>query len=693
MITGLFRKSEPVEGSHNEEEEEALRAKSVHPDVGLEHLFVPLKKECAAGCTERGNCNIEEGRCECPWGYGGPTCSEALMPACQLEPGGEPFFGMTVPRNCECVRQAHKFFGCSPAEETCVFRNLQREVRCYEFKDKPASEQWSRMPYENDTGVVWRRGRMVTGRELASLDTVAPQEAAVAIDLWWSVWLSLPLEECGETRCHKRGGCLLPLKAVNDLAGRQRQGSPPHCKCYKAFGGHTCGETHDEMCLNKCRGRGVCKNGFCHCRPPYFGLDCGRQYAWQLAPGASPVPNRAKLRIYVYELPSHIAFPISLDDGVWDVNEPSYHTNSMFLDLLLRDADVRTENPWEANLFYIPAMAYSYTSNTWPATNQFLRAVRYVQERFPFFNRTGGRDHFIWTTGDRGSCFLPRKLSPLIHITLFGMHASTRPGAPKTFLEAQPSLHPDYGCFHPKKDILAAPWYDHMAGSAEAPALYYKLQEDKGEDKERNLLFFFAGSVREGEHSYSGGARQALAKHLLALLGSDAGRADKTGNYSDIVFSTSNNMGAEYHKLYRRSKFCLAPHGHGFGVRLTLAMTHGCVPVIIQDKVWQPYESDGVLPYPEFSIRLGVADVPHIVPMLRGVSEQRLRAMRLAMVRYHRAFLWAPKLGGRAYEYTIRALEARLHGVWGELWPADTEQERAGDPKPSGGAAGAAGTG
>lgn len=131
------------------------------------------------------------------------------------------------------------------------------------------------------------------------------------------MWLSLPLEECGETRCHKRGGCLLPLKvgmvdvgrcssdggymdllqarpcpgrnsdvvrrcghdvwpalvfvhrnlkrvlsfqngqgklgsagfssnycaaqAVNDLAGRQRQGSPPHCKCYKAFGGHTCG--------------------------------------------------------------------------------------------------------------------------------------------------------------------------------------------------------------------------------------------------------------------------------------------------------------------------------------------------------------------------------------------------------------------------------------------------------------------
>ncbi len=57
--------------------------------------------------------------------------------------------------------------------------------------------------------------------------------------------------------------------------------------------------------------------------------------------------------------------------------------------------------------------------------------------------------------------------------------------------------------------------------------------------------------MRENEHSYSGGARQALAKHLLALVGSDAeqvarereaaasGDASKRGNYSDIVFRTS----------------------------------------------------------------------------------------------------------------------------------------------------------
>lgn len=33
--------------------------------------YLPLRKECAPGCEKNGNCNIEEGRCECPWGHMG----------------------------------------------------------------------------------------------------------------------------------------------------------------------------------------------------------------------------------------------------------------------------------------------------------------------------------------------------------------------------------------------------------------------------------------------------------------------------------------------------------------------------------------------------------------------------------------------------------------------------------------------
>ena len=33
---------------------------------------------------------------------------------------------------------------------------------------------------------------------------------------------------------------------------------------------------------------------------------------------------------------------------------------------LYKDWAVRTENPWEANLFYVPALTYFYSSNVNP---------------------------------------------------------------------------------------------------------------------------------------------------------------------------------------------------------------------------------------------------------------------------------------------------------------------------------------
>lgn len=54
----------------------------------------------------------------------------------------------------------------------------------------------------------------------------------------------------------------------------------------------------------------------------------------------------------------------------------------------------------------------------------------------------------------------------------------------------------------------------------------------------------------------------------------------------------------------------------------------------LQDHVYQPYESD-YLPYHEFSLRLSKADIPHLVPILRSVSEADLRRLRLGMAKYY----------------------------------------------------------
>lgn len=620
--------------------------KGASEELGLAHLYVQVNKTCDAECTRYGNCNAELGTCECPFGYTGPKCTEPLLPACQLGPGKEPFWGFMVPRSCECAKQAWSFFGCTEGAETCRMHTFTyRDVRCYKFKNKPDAEQYSLMPLQDTPDVEYFKGNIQRG--LNGLHAIPPEDGVKTEDLWGRKSLSLPLDRCPQS-CNGHGACI--QEGVNN---------PPRCECYKGYQGHDCSQPMDKLCYNGCSGRGKCLRGFCHCTPPYFGLGCSRQYAWQLAPGAVHVPNRVQLRIYMYDMPANVAFPVPLDDNIFDIDNAFYQTHIKFTEMLLKDDAVRTENPWEANMFFIPAHTYAYVSNTNPPANQVAAVVHYVRQNFPWYNMSRGRDHFIWTTGDRGSCYVPAELRNIIHITQFGLHTSLRDGR-STFLKPLPQHH-DHGCFHPNKDILAAPLHDTANELREAPETYKRIRENHGADPQRDVLIFFAGTVRPNDKVYSGGARQAVWQYLKDLK-----EGPNKDNYTDVHFVEGRV--ANYADLHRRSKFCLAPHGAGFGIRLTIAMAHACIPVIVQDSVWQPYESDGLLPYAEFSVRLGKADVQHLVPILRSLPPERLNAMRLAMARHYGAFLWDPALGGTAYNHTVAALQRRLSGIWGHLW-------------------------
>jgi hypothetical protein len=69
-------------------------------------------KPCAPGCEKRGNCNFEEGRCECPFGWRGPTCEEPAFPACRISNSsdmvgrgvGRVHTGSHAPRYCRRQR-------------------------------------------------------------------------------------------------------------------------------------------------------------------------------------------------------------------------------------------------------------------------------------------------------------------------------------------------------------------------------------------------------------------------------------------------------------------------------------------------------------------------------------------------------------------------------------------------------------
>lgn len=81
----------------------------------------------------------------------------------------------------------------------------------------------------------------------------------------------------------------------------------------------------------------------------------------------------------------------------------------------MNDWSVRTENPWEANLFFVPALSFAYSSNLGDVTVHLQRVMTWVRDQHPFFNRTGGKDHFIWLPNDRCAALANASWRPEIH--------------------------------------------------------------------------------------------------------------------------------------------------------------------------------------------------------------------------------------------------------------------------------------
>lgn len=77
-------------------------------------------------------------------------------------------------------------------------------------------------------------------------------------------------------------------------------------------------------------------------------------------------------------------------------------------------------------------------------------------------------------------------------------------------------------------------------------------------------------------------------------------------------------------------------------------MLAGCVPVIVQPAVLQPFE--GVLPFSNFSLRLGSEDVPILHEILAEITPERHEALRRGVRLHAAAFSWDGE-HGRAYEH------------------------------------------
>ena len=56
--------------------------------------------------------------------------------------------------------------------------------------------------------------------------------------------------------------------------------------------------------------------------------------------------------------------------------------------------------------------------------NLLLEAKRWLQQAYPHWNRTGGKDHIWLVSHDEGSCWVPAELRPSIILSHWGRKVS-----------------------------------------------------------------------------------------------------------------------------------------------------------------------------------------------------------------------------------------------------------------------------
>ena len=263
-------------------------------------------------------------------------------------------------------------------------------------------------------------------------------------------------------------------------------------------------------------------------------------------------------------------------------------------------------------------------------------------------------------TGDLGSTWLRARLPQLEHAIFLQHWGYSCVGG---------LVKPPYGCVrnlgfrshHSGQDIVipplqrpaqllpASPWMQHAP--SDAPAGSSASEPSFGGVLERGrrfeYLLYFVGKVHRGpneDHSYSHGVRQRLfALHV---------------NRTDFYLRDRPGASALELATVRASKFCLAPHGVGFGMRQFNAIAAGCVPLIIDvtpddDREFggtleQAYEE--VVPWSRFVMRVSRSQLPDLPRVLREVPASRHEAMQRAAACAWPRLFWLHAFGGDAHD-------------------------------------------
>ncbi|XP_022137729.1 probable arabinosyltransferase ARAD1 [Momordica charantia] len=332
-------------------------------------------------------------------------------------------------------------------------------------------------------------------------------------------------------------------------------------------------------------------------------------------------PARARLRVYMYDLPPLYHFGLlswkGETDQIWpNVSNrsqiPSYpgglnlqHSMEYWLTLDLLSSNVpnvnhtctavRVKNSSRADVIFVPFFSsLSYNQHSKLHGKEKINVNKILQHRLIQFlfsqkewKRTGGKDHLVIAHHPNSMLDARKKLgSAMFVLADFGRYPAAIANV--------------------EKDIIAP--YRHVVKTVP--------NSKSASFDERPILAYFQGAI----YRKDGGV---VRQELYYLLKDEE---DVHFTFGSVRANGINKAG----QGMAASKFCLNIAGDTpSSNRLFDSIASHCVPVIISDEIELPYED--VLDYTEFCVFVRAADSirkGYLLNLLRGIGRERWTKMR-----------------------------------------------------------------
>ncbi|CAL1165889.1 unnamed protein product [Cladocopium goreaui] len=305
------------------------------------------------------------------------------------------------------------------------------------------------------------------------------------------------------------------------------------------------------------------------------------------------------LKIYVYET-DFATKPVLCSQGMF--------ASEVFVHQFLLHSSCRTENPAEADFFFVPIYAACVMTKEKKLADEmdsFYKTL--VMEKLPYFSDQGGRDHiFLWSSETydfpswqdyiADSLFLSVEAVPIecTDFDFFSEETADNFGA---------HCQHCHWCFTRWKDYVIPGFVERWSVE--------KMSELEKPPERRSYTACYHGADSDA---------LAIYKYANTTVRNDLQTLNGRANFS-IGYRFARIT--EYFERIGDCHFCFAPKGLGYwSNRLYEVLFAGCIPVILSDHIGLPF--DDIVDWGSFSLKWPMAEVgPALAEHLEWLLEQR----------------------------------------------------------------------